>query len=204
VALDAAQEAHHMSKQFDDRSIQRISEAVRRSERAIRNRPVRTQRRGGVGGGGGRWAEVTLTEAMGATTTDEAAADVDAYVGADPGASITVLDRQSQFGRAPSGAAGLAAYDPADDAWFLVRCGQLASVCKALIDEASGVATSDTDFQVDNVDPIGDGLGPTASDAAELTVENIYAMEGDDNAPVLIVWNATESQWECHQMKCPA
>lgn len=73
-------------------------------------------------------------------------------------------------------------------------------IVKALINEASGVATTDADFDVDNVSVVC-GHTPGSSIAG---VKNVLSMEGDNNGVVFCLFNNEANQWECFAMACPA
>ncbi len=76
--------------------------------------------------------------------------------------------------------------------------------CNALLKGA--LASGDATATVDNVvatrgaSPLDD---PTDA-AEELTVDNFFAWDGDDNAPCKIEYNEDDDTWELYQVKCPA
>ena len=74
-----------------------------------------------------------------------------------------------------------------------------ATLVLATVDEAAGVDTTDTEFDVDNVVPLN-GAFPESTIAG---VQNTFRHEFDDDATVLLTWNDQTHAWETVQGACP-
>jgi len=151
---------------------------------------------------------VTLAENMGYTTAGQAEVTLnDFYRGQSPllfwaEADIPVKDPQGLFPRALDGAKAKATYDSEDEEYHLVECQQMATMLKAKVDEASGVATSDSTFAVDTLkvmfpitgqDPEN---GDLTTDPTVVEVQNTFSREYEDNDDLIIAWNEEDDQWE--------
>ena len=90
------------------------------------------------------------------------------------------------------------------DQWCAVRLGHVTyrfSMCKALT--KGEVDSTDTTYTVDNVKAM-QGDSPVASASTELTVQNTFSDDIDDNAVVTITWNQEDDQWETADITCPS
>ncbi len=104
--------------------------------------------------------EFTLTEDMGASTTDQASITQTDFWGPphlalDPSATI-VNDTQQKFGACMSGDKGLALFDPSEDIYVIVNCGGPRIAYGELQLSSSGFVYTAPNFQVINFD--ADGL----------------------------------------------
>jgi len=84
---------------------------------------------------------------------------------------------------------------------YLTRRGRnpKATRCRGLL--KGDLETTDATATVDNV--IGlDGVSPTTSAAATVTVQNTHGWNGDDNATCRFEWNEEDEQWELYQVTC--
>jgi len=157
------------------------------------------------------WIRFQLREDMGETTANLADADVTEYGGSqndiyDPGSTVDVYDEAGNFPNAIDDARGDAIWDETEGRYRVVHCQQQALRLKAKVDEASGVASSDTTFDVDNLVVASprpfDQLPATYVDAnTNLTVDNLYNFDLDDDADVDIYYDG--SSWVCVQGDCP-
>ena len=155
------------------------------------------------------WIRFELTADM---SSGNAACDVKDYGGSqndvyNPGTTTTVYDDAGNFPNALDEAKGEARYDSVDGQYKIIHCNQMCFRLRALVDEGSGVASTDSTFDVDNIQ-VGspkpfNQLPPTYVDAnTNLTVNNRYEMDLDDDAEVDLQYNG--SSWDCVQGTCPA
>ena len=103
----------------------------------------------------------------------------------------------------PVGTRFAAGYNFQSSRWEMIlglkfdRCNAL---LKGALASGNGTTTVDNVVATRGVSPLDD---PTDM-AEELTVDNFFAWDGDDNARCKIEYNEDDDTWELYQVKCPA
>lgn len=128
------------------------------------------------------------------TTTDYWGTQQDVQ---NPG-NVTVHDDSGKFARALSGANGIAIYDAIEDNYKVVECEVESTMYYGL--QVGALLTSDGANPIDNLEAMN---GQATTDNS-ITANNVFSWEADDNAPTIIVWNVSDSDWDMIQVKCPA
>lgn len=156
--------------------------------------------------GRARFVGFKLTEAMGATTAGQAAADttsasINKHWGAptniqSPPSAITVVDRYNLAPSLQNTDIGLSVYDEQQDEYVLVAPsdkGAKPNILKCRVNESpSGVVPADATFAVDNISVIT-GASPGASIAA---VQNTFSQTFGDNELIIIIQDDSSGAWE--------
>ena len=197
---------------FDKDSARRIADVVRRIERTPFGR--KSRRRDG-GDDPFQFRRFTLKDALSPTEGNGGTTATAHLVTWDGANSKFEVNTDVEFEvRDPSGCRYGQAYNENEWHWFVGLCikpfdmpeWEILSLpqwvlCRALTKGA--VADSDATYTVDNV-KVMHGAWPVDDAADELTVQNTFDDEIDDNAVVTIAWNAEQGQWETADVTCPA
>jgi len=124
-----------------------------------------------------------------------------------------VYDRHSEFrGRARNagvcaGSRGRARYFGDSQLWEIEKLQPHATMIRALVNEAGGVATTDSTYNIDNVtimQPLDTALFMSSDGAAPTEGNNQAGGELDNNAVVILGWNDEQEDWDTLVGPCPA
>lgn len=81
---------------------------------------------------------------------------------------------------------------------FVIRTPE-ATICKGLTKGA--FSSSANTFTVDNVKAMS-GLTPVAGSSNTLTIQNLFDDGAQDNVEATFMWNQSEGNWPCMDIKC--
>lgn len=139
-----------------------------------------------------------LREAFGATTANKANADI-YYLGDSTGTLITttlITDDSSSFGSAVSGDIGLCIYSTEYNAVFMPY--RVGSETEFMGLATTDYATTDSSVVIDNLESMN-GIGTTLT---QLTVNNRFAWNINNNADCYVKYNAHTSNYDLIQTRC--
>ena len=123
-------------------------------------------------------------------------------VNTDPAGNVTVNNMFADTGL--NNAIAVANWNADDTDWDAERVKETrALMVNALVNEAGGVDTTDSTFDVDNVEVMGP-LNAVSPGSSLSGVRNIHSVEFDNNAPVQLRYNVTDDKWDTTQGDCPA
>jgi len=124
-----------------------------------------------------------------------------------------VYDRHSEFrGRARNagvcaGSRGRARYFGDSQLWEIEKLQPHATMIRALVNEAGGVADTDATYNIDNVtimQPVDTALFMSSDGTAPTEANNQADGELDNNAVVILGWNDEQEDWDTFVGPCPA
>jgi len=182
-----------------ERRLAELEDVQRRTELfAKRVEPIR-----------GRLWLFTLTEDMGATTTDEASADLSSLDDTDTSQDITVVDPLSQSSDLLSGDSGqcIEQLDVDGTRYFVALSASTSRAklfCRFTLDAA--LATSDASKAATIQTQWGYGTDHSTSitvNNLETSTASTYVFEGDSGDAGIAIYSGSGSTWYIIQMECP-
>jgi len=175
-----------------------------------------------IGAGGTELHRVQLTEDMGNTTTQEAAADLLTLAGVDTGTDVTVLDPDDKYKYAlgPAtytysadsdqnellGARGYAILSGGD--YHLIECETVARMIRFMVEDVAGYTTCDDTFSATprhNGWMDGQNPGPRTitNPDTHCPGDSSNIFEGDYGDYGFARWSDVTGVYYCIQMECP-